>query len=97
MDRQKHVMLYDGDCPMCTFQMRTIEMLDWWKKVELVPIKNPKAAAIAPDVTRADLLEAIHCVHTRGRNSSGSPRFSVFGLSNSRLDSPGSWFFGFQE
>lgn len=80
MESQKHILLYDGDCPMCTFQMLTIQALDWLKKVELVPIKDERASAIAPDITRTDLLEAIHCVTPEGSIHRGARAFRFLGF-----------------
>jgi predicted DCC family thiol-disulfide oxidoreductase YuxK len=63
----RHVVLYDDECPMCIFQMRLLTWLDWFHAVMLVAISDPRAQQIAPDLTRADLLEAIHCVTPAGR------------------------------
>ncbi len=73
-------MLYDGDCPMCTFQMLTIQSLDWLKKIEIIPIKDPRAQAIAPDITREDLLEAIHCITPEGAIHRGARAFRHLGF-----------------
>lgn len=67
MAAPRHLVLYDSDCPLCTFQMKTITWLDWFNRVDLVPIKDPRAREAAPDLTREDLLEAIHCVTPEGR------------------------------
>lgn len=80
METEKHIMLYDGDCPMCTFQMLTIKSLDWLKKVELVPIKDERAQRVAPDISRADLLEAIHCVTPGGDIYRGARAFRFLGF-----------------
>ena len=63
--RPTNVVLYDGDCSLCTFQSRVITWLDWFNTVSLLPIADPLAHEIAPRLTRTDLQEAIHCV-TRG-------------------------------
>ncbi len=65
---------------MCTFQTRLISWMDWLKKVTLVPIKDPRASGIAPDVTREDLLEAIHCVTPEGEIYRGARAFRFLGL-----------------
>lgn len=65
-------MLYDSDCPMCTFQMRTLTWLDWFGKVSFLPINDPRAAEIAPDVGQEDLMEAIHCLTTEGKMHRGA-------------------------
>lgn len=61
-----HQVLYDSECPLCTFQMRVLTWLDWFNVVSLLPISSDKAAEIAPDLTREDLMEAIHCVTPAG-------------------------------
>ena len=62
VDRTKHIVLYDSDCPLCTFQMRLLTWLDWLNKVRLLPINDSEAAGIAPELTREKLREAIHCI-----------------------------------
>jgi predicted DCC family thiol-disulfide oxidoreductase YuxK len=67
-----NVVLYDGDCSLCTFQMRVITWLDWFNTVSLVPIADPRAREIGPRLTRTDLHEAIHCVAKNGRIHRGA-------------------------
>jgi len=64
--RQAHYVLYDSECPLCTFQMRVLTWLDWFNVISLLPISSDKAAEIAPSLTREDLMEAIHCVTPAG-------------------------------
>ena len=65
--RATHIVLYDGECALCTFQSRLITWLDWFNTVSLLPIADPRAHEIAPRLTPADLREAIHCVAANGR------------------------------
>jgi predicted DCC family thiol-disulfide oxidoreductase YuxK len=58
----QHIVLYDDECPMCTFQMKVLSWLDWFHALALVPLSDPRAQEIAPQLTREDLMEAIHCV-----------------------------------
>ena len=58
----RHIVLYDAGCPLCTFQMKVLTWLDWFNVASLLPIADPRAEAIAPGVTREQLLQAIHCV-----------------------------------
>lgn len=76
----KHVVLYDGDCPLCTFQMKVLTWLDWFNVIQLVPIADARAASIAPHLTREDLLEAIHCVAKDGRIHRGARCIRFVGL-----------------
>ena len=57
-----HIVIYDDQCPLCTFQMRVLTWLDWFNVVSLVPLSAPKVKSVAPQLTRDDLLAAIHCV-----------------------------------
>ena len=62
----KQTVLYDGECPMCVFQMKALSWLDWRGALALVPLTDPRAQQLAPQLTREDLLEAIHCVTPEG-------------------------------
>jgi predicted DCC family thiol-disulfide oxidoreductase YuxK len=62
----RHIILYDGDCPMCVFQMKMLSWLDWFGVLALVPLSDPRAQEVAPQLTREDLQEAIHCVTPQG-------------------------------
>jgi len=76
----KHILLYDSDCPLCTFQSRLLSWLDWFHLVEMVPLKDPRAASLAPHLTREDLLEAIHCVTPDGLIHRGARAIRFLGL-----------------
>ena len=76
----KHTVLYDGECPMCTFQMKVMSWLDWFGVLALVPLSDPHAAEIAPQLTREDLLEAIHCVTPERRVYRGARAIRFVGM-----------------
>jgi predicted DCC family thiol-disulfide oxidoreductase YuxK len=76
----KHVVLYDGECALCTFQMKVLTWLDWRHALTLVPLADPRAAEIAPQIGREDLLEAIHCVTPEGRIHRGARAIRFVGL-----------------
>lgn len=67
-----NAVLYDDHCPLCTFQSRLLTWLDWFNVVRMVPLSTPEAARLVPQLTREDLLEAIHCVTPDGRVSRGA-------------------------
>ncbi len=77
---KKHVLLYDGECPMCIFQMKVLSWLDWRGVLALVPLSDPRAQEIAPQLTREDLLEAIHCVTPEGRIYRGARAIRFIGM-----------------
>jgi predicted DCC family thiol-disulfide oxidoreductase YuxK len=75
-----HTVLYDDECPMCTFQMRLLTWLDWLNCLRLVPLSSNEATAMAPKLTRADLLEAIHCITPAGRIYRGARCIRFVGM-----------------
>src|ERR1700760_1612597 len=76
----QHIILYDGECPMCIFQMKVLSWLDWFGVLALVPLSDPRAQEIAPQLTREDLLEAIHCVTPQGRIYRGARAIRFVGM-----------------
>jgi predicted DCC family thiol-disulfide oxidoreductase YuxK len=76
----QHIILYDGECPMCVFQMKALSWMDWFGVLALVPLSEPRAQEIAPQLTREDLLEAIHCVTPQGRIYRGARAIRFVGL-----------------
>ena len=80
MTREKHILLFDSDCPLCTFQSRLLSWMDWFHVVEMVPLKEARATEIAPDITREDLLEAIHCITPEGEIHRGARAIRFLGM-----------------
>ncbi len=76
----KHIVLYDDECSMCTFQMKVLSWLDWFHALALVPLTDSRAQEIAPTLTREDLLEAIHCVTPEGRIYRGARAIRFVGM-----------------
>jgi predicted DCC family thiol-disulfide oxidoreductase YuxK len=76
----RHVVIYDGDCPMCTFQMRLLTWLDWCKAIRLIPLSDPLACTLAPTLRREDLLAAIHCITSDGHVHRGARCLRFVGL-----------------
>jgi len=77
---KQHIVLYDDECPLCTFQMKLLSWLDWFGALALVPLSDPRTQEIAPQLTRDDLLEAIHCVTAQGRIHRGARAIRFVGM-----------------
>lgn len=75
-----HTVLYDNECSMCTFQMKVLSWLDWFHQLALVPLSDPRAQAIAPQLTAEQLQEAIHCVTPAGRVYRGARAIRFVGM-----------------
>lgn len=78
--RATNFVLYDDQCPLCTFQMRLLTWLDWFNAVSLLPLSNPRASEIAPSLSREALLEAIHCVTPEGKIHRGARCIRFVGM-----------------
>jgi len=63
----QHLVLYDDECPLCIFQMRLLTWLDWRNTLALIPLTDPRAQRAAPQLSREQLLAAMHCVAKDGR------------------------------
>jgi predicted DCC family thiol-disulfide oxidoreductase YuxK len=57
-----------------------VTWLDWLNTVSLLPISDPRAAEVAPALTRESLLEAIHCVARDGQVHRGARCIRFIGL-----------------
>lgn len=75
-----NIVLFDDHCPLCTFQSRLLTWLDWFNVLSLVPLSHPRAAELAPQLSRADLLEAIHCISTDGTIYRGARALRYVGM-----------------
>ena len=76
----KHILLYDDGCPLCQFQMKVLSWLDWRNALAIMPLSDPQAKAVAPSLTREDLLEAIHCITPEGRIHRGARAIRFVGM-----------------
>ena len=63
----KHLVLYDDECPLCTFQMKVLTWLDWLNVAALVPLSSERAREAAPQLDRETLRAAMHVITADGR------------------------------
>ncbi len=80
IDAPKHTVLYDDECPLCTFQMKLLTWLDWFGLLSLIPVSSERAQVLAPSISREDLLEAIHCIAKNGRIYRGARALRFVGM-----------------
>ena len=79
-ERLKHLVIYDGECSLCTFQIKLLTWLDWCHVLALQPVLDESTARLAPGLTREQLLEAIHCLSRDGRLYRGARCIRFVGL-----------------
>jgi predicted DCC family thiol-disulfide oxidoreductase YuxK len=76
----QHLVLYDQDCPLCTFQMRVLTWLDWRNCLALVPLSSPRAQTAAQSLGAEELRAAIHCITRDGRIHRGARCIRFVGM-----------------
>jgi predicted DCC family thiol-disulfide oxidoreductase YuxK len=64
------VLLYDSDCRFCRFVARTILRLDRDERVAFLPLGDPEAAALLPELSETERMASIHLVEPDGRRFS---------------------------
>ena len=64
---KQHLVLYDDECPLCTFQMKVLTWLDWLNVAALVPLSSDRAQEAVPQLDRETLRAAMHVITTRGK------------------------------
>jgi predicted DCC family thiol-disulfide oxidoreductase YuxK len=80
MSRGTHFVLYDDQCPMCTFQIRVVSWLDWFNVTTLLPMSDSRVKEVAPSLTPEALSAAIHCVTPTGRIYRGARCIRFMGM-----------------
>jgi predicted DCC family thiol-disulfide oxidoreductase YuxK len=68
-------LVYDGTCAFCRAQMRLLQKLDWFGTIRFVPVALVRSLKLPAEYTEERLLQAIHCVTTKGKIYSGAKAF----------------------
>ena len=80
VERPKHMVLYDGECSFCTFQIKLLTWLDWFHVLSLRPVMEETTIELVPGLTREQLMEAIHCLSRDGRLYRGARCIRFVGM-----------------
>lgn len=75
-----HLVLYDDECPLCTFQMSLLTWLDWRGVLSLVPLSSPRVRELGLQISHEELSEAIHCLAWSGRIYRGARAIRFVGM-----------------
>jgi predicted DCC family thiol-disulfide oxidoreductase YuxK len=76
--KEQHLVLYDGECSFCRFQMRLLTWLDWFGVLALVPISDPRGQASG--IPAEDLEEQMHLIAKDGRIYRGARAIRFAGM-----------------
>jgi predicted DCC family thiol-disulfide oxidoreductase YuxK len=74
------LVIYDDACSLCSFHVRVMSWLDWLHRTRYVPASHPVASEWAVNVTREELMHAIHCVEPNGRIHRGAHCLRLIGM-----------------
>ena len=69
------VVIYDGNCRMCTTQVRKLAWWDCQRKLSYLSLHDPEAARSYPDLTHAMLMEQMYVVDRKGNRYGGAAAF----------------------
>jgi predicted DCC family thiol-disulfide oxidoreductase YuxK len=66
------IVLFDGGCPVCRRTVRTLQRLDWLKRLQFADATNDDVRRqVAPSLTLDDAMRQMNVVDARGRLSGG--------------------------
>jgi predicted DCC family thiol-disulfide oxidoreductase YuxK len=69
------VVIYDGNCRMCTAQVRKLAWWDCQGKLSYLSLHDPEAARRYPDLTHEMLMEQMYVVDRHGNRYGGAAAF----------------------
>jgi predicted DCC family thiol-disulfide oxidoreductase YuxK len=79
------VVIYDGDCKICTGQVKKLVWWDCQKHLSYLSLHDPVVAERYPDLTHEELMKAMVIVDRRGRRHRGAEAFAYLTLRLRRL------------
>jgi predicted DCC family thiol-disulfide oxidoreductase YuxK len=66
------VVIYDGQCGICTGQVKKLPWWDCQGKLSYLSLHDPRVAERYPDLTHDQLMQEMVIVDTRGRRHAGA-------------------------
>jgi len=69
------VVIYDGNCRMCTAQVRKLAWWDCQGKLSYLSLHDPEVARSYPDLTHDMLMEQMYVVDRQGNRYGGAGAF----------------------
>lgn len=69
------VVVYDGNCRMCTAQVRKLAWWDCQGKLSYLSLHDPEAERRYPDLTHEMLMEQMYVVDRQGNRYGGAAAF----------------------
>ena len=72
-ERRGHgdLLIFDGQCRICTASMRGLNRWDWCNKLAFLSLHDPQVREICPDLSHDELMREIYLLDSRGRRYRG--------------------------
>jgi predicted DCC family thiol-disulfide oxidoreductase YuxK len=66
------IVIFDGKCRFCQFQVRRLCSLDWQHKLAFLSLHDPEVARRWPDLTYDNLMKEMYIVDQKGNRFAGA-------------------------
>jgi len=73
-------LLYDADCGVCTFAKRIVIAFDWRRRIEAVPLQDPRTDRLLAGMDEAARWATFHVVRDGRTAGGGDGLLEVGGL-----------------
>ncbi|MGE7215321.1 thiol-disulfide oxidoreductase DCC family protein [Priestia koreensis] len=67
----KHIIFYDAQCPLCANVKKVLIKLDWFQRLEWVPVQKAEDEAQYHYLKERDVYDRIHMMSASGRLYAG--------------------------
>jgi len=73
-------LLYDADCGVCTFAKRVVTAFDWRRRIEAVPLQDPRTDRLLAGMDEDARWASFHVVREGKTASGGDGLLEIGGL-----------------
>jgi predicted DCC family thiol-disulfide oxidoreductase YuxK len=73
-------LLYDADCGVCTFAKRVVTAFDWRRRIEAVPLQDPRTDRLLAGMEEDARWATFHVVRGGRTASGGAGLIQIGGL-----------------
>jgi predicted DCC family thiol-disulfide oxidoreductase YuxK len=68
---QADLLIYDGQCRICTASIRGLNRWDWRNRLAFLSLHDPRVRELCPDLSHDDLMREIYLLEPGGRRYGG--------------------------
>ncbi len=64
----KHIVFYDGECPLCSKARSAIERLDWFHRIHWIPLQHIEKTEYQMFISQnRNVYEEVHMITSKGK------------------------------